>query len=70
MANEDAQDEGFKYPGQMRILGNLVWSELYPMVMLQSVGLENLWLQAREHPTKVYTGPTVPYECHEDAYDG
>jgi hypothetical protein len=60
MANEDAQDEGFKYPGRMHILGNLVWSELYPMVMLQSVGLENLWLQAREHPTKVYTGPTVP----------
>ncbi|OQE25659.1 hypothetical protein PENFLA_c008G10272 [Penicillium flavigenum] len=60
MANEDPQDEGFEYPGQMRILGNLVWSELYPMVMLQSVGLENLCLQAREHPTKVYTGPTVP----------
>lgn len=60
MANEDPQDVGFEYPGQMRILGNLVWSELYPMLMLQSVGLENLWLQAREHPMKVYTGPTVP----------
>lgn len=60
MANEGLPDEGFKYPGQMRILGNLVWSELYPMLLLQSVRLENLWLQAREHPLKVYTGPTVP----------
>lgn len=58
-ANED-QAESLQYPGQMRILGNLVWSELYPMMMLQSVGLENIWLQARDHPLKVYTGPTVP----------
>jgi hypothetical protein len=60
IANEDPQDEGFKYPGHMRILGNLVWSELYPMLMLQSVELEDLWRQAREHPMKIYTGPTVP----------
>ncbi|KAJ6012435.1 hypothetical protein N7522_002790 [Penicillium canescens] len=60
IANEDPQDEGFKYPGHMRILGNLVWSELYPMLMLQSVELEELWRQAREHPMKIYTGPTVP----------
>lgn len=60
MANEDAQDEVFEYPGRMRILGNLVWSELYPMLMLQSVVLQNFWLQVREHPMKVYTGPTVP----------
>ncbi|KAJ5617375.1 hypothetical protein N7537_002489 [Penicillium hordei] len=59
-ANEDSQGEVFEYPGRMRILGNLVWSELYPMLMLQSVVLQNFWLQAREHPTKVYTGPTVP----------
>ncbi|KAJ5498551.1 hypothetical protein N7453_007602 [Penicillium expansum] len=60
MANEEPQDEGIQYPGHMRILGNLVWSELYPMTMLQSVGLQNFWAQAREHPKKVYTGPTVP----------
>ncbi|KAJ5977577.1 hypothetical protein N7501_000919 [Penicillium viridicatum] len=59
-ANEDSQFEVFKYPGRMRILGNLVWSELYPMLMLQSVVLQNFWLQAGAHPTKVYTGPTVP----------
>ncbi|CAI7659158.1 unnamed protein product [Penicillium glandicola] len=52
--------EDLTYQGRMRILGNLVWSELYPMLMLQSVGLEHLWLQARGHPLKVFTGPTVP----------
>ncbi|KAJ5664381.1 hypothetical protein N7507_005112 [Penicillium longicatenatum] len=60
MANQDPRDGGSDYPGHMRILGNLVWSELYPMIMLQSVELENFWLQAREHPIQVYTGPTVP----------
>ncbi|KAF9248104.1 hypothetical protein DTO027I6_6338 [Penicillium roqueforti] len=59
-ASEDPQDEGLEYPGQVRIMGNLVWSELYPMLNRQSVGLTNLWLQAREHPMKVYTGLTVP----------
>lgn len=59
-ATADSQDEGLEYQGQMRILGNLVWSELFPMKMLQSVPLENTWPQALEHPNKVYTGPTVP----------
>lgn len=59
-ATPDSEDEGLKYQGQMRILGNLVWSELFPLKMLQSVPLENFWPQAREHPNKVYTGSTVP----------
>ncbi|CAG8938062.1 unnamed protein product [Penicillium salamii] len=58
--SEDSQSGALQYPGQMRIHGNLVWSELYPMLMLQSMRLENLWLQAREHPMKMYTGFTVP----------
>ncbi|KAJ5904425.1 hypothetical protein N7504_006808 [Penicillium tannophilum] len=65
MANEGSQGEGPEYPGQMRILGNLVWSELYPMTMLQSVRLLNFWLQAREHPWKAYTGPTVPSQIEQ-----
>lgn len=49
-----------KYTGQMRVLGNLVWSEVYPMLMLQSANIETLNMRARDHPMKVYTGPTVP----------
>ena len=48
------------YPGQVRILGNLVWSELFPMVARQSLVLKDLWKEARDHPMKIYTGPTVP----------
>lgn len=61
--NESADanpDEGPHYQGQIRILSNLVWSELYPMLTLQSEQLVNLWPPAREHPMNVYTGPTVP----------
>ncbi|KAJ5987434.1 hypothetical protein N7451_011799 [Penicillium sp. IBT 35674x] len=64
-ANEGPLDVGSAYPGHMRILGNLVWSELYPMTMLQSLRLENFWLQAREHPWKAYTGPTVPSQIEQ-----
>lgn len=58
--NETPQVEALTYPGHMRILGNLVWSDLYPMVMLESLPLDAFWVHAREHPEKVYTGPTVP----------
>ncbi|KAL2833049.1 hypothetical protein BDW59DRAFT_180548 [Aspergillus cavernicola] len=53
-------DESPNYPGHLRILGNLVWSELYAMLVLQSATLEDLWPLAMEHPLKVYTGVTVP----------
>ncbi|RJE23600.1 hypothetical protein PHISCL_04056 [Aspergillus sclerotialis] len=59
MDNGDTQGESFKYPGGMHIQDNLVWRELYSMLTLQSVKLEDFWLQVREHSKKVYTGPTV-----------
>ncbi|RAH86811.1 hypothetical protein BO86DRAFT_394606 [Aspergillus japonicus CBS 114.51] len=53
------------YTGQMRILGNLVWSELYAMSMMQSAQLWDLWPLAAEHPQKVYTGAVVPSQIQE-----
>ncbi|KAJ0419195.1 hypothetical protein BJY00DRAFT_314263 [Aspergillus carlsbadensis] len=53
-------DESPGYTGGLRILGNLVWSELYPMLIMQSATLEDLWPMAMEHPRKLYTGLTVP----------
>lgn len=64
-AEEGSQDQSLEYQGQMRILGNLVWSELYPMLTLQAEDLGSLWPQAREHPMKVYTGPTVPSQVEQ-----
>ena len=62
--NEHAEESpGFN--GQMRILGNLVWSELYAMLALRCASLEDMWPLAMDHPQKVYTGPTVPSQRNE-----
>ncbi|RAH47397.1 uncharacterized protein BO95DRAFT_513093 [Aspergillus brunneoviolaceus CBS 621.78] len=53
------------YTGQMRILGNLVWSELYALSVMQPTELIDLWLLAMEHPQKVYTGAVVPSQIQE-----
>ncbi|KAJ5678854.1 hypothetical protein N7462_007098 [Penicillium macrosclerotiorum] len=59
-AAEIAQYQDPDYHGHMRILGNLVWSELYPLVVVNAAELSYLWPQAKQHPGNVYTGPTVP----------
>ena len=59
-ADDNSQDQSLKYKGHMRVLGNLVWSELYPMLAPDNGELSYLWPQARDHPEKVYTGLTVP----------
>ncbi|KAL3446950.1 hypothetical protein BJX65DRAFT_107177 [Aspergillus insuetus] len=53
-------DETPGYQGQMRMLGSLIWGELYAMLSYQSAILEDLWPLATEHPNQVYVGPTVP----------
>ncbi|KAL5341083.1 hypothetical protein BJX70DRAFT_396139 [Aspergillus crustosus] len=53
-------DETPGYYGQMRILGSLVWGDLYAMLSSQSAILEDLWPLAMEHPNQVYIGPVVP----------
>lgn len=50
------------YHGQMRILGSLVWDEVYAMHTLQNALLEDLWPLAVDHPNYVYVGPTVPLQ--------
>ncbi|KAE8383450.1 hypothetical protein BDV26DRAFT_251762 [Aspergillus bertholletiae] len=55
-------DESPGYYGQMRILGNLIWGDLFAMLSSQSALLEDLWPLAINHPNWVYTGPTVPMQ--------
>ncbi|KAB8204511.1 hypothetical protein BDV34DRAFT_115689 [Aspergillus parasiticus] len=55
-------DESPGYYGQMRILGNLIWGDLYAMLSSQSALLEDLWPLAINHPNGVYTGPIVPLQ--------
>ncbi|KAJ5950621.1 uncharacterized protein N7479_009034 [Penicillium vulpinum] len=55
-------DESPGYSGQMRILGSLVWSDLYSLLSSQTSGLEDHWPLASEHPNMVYVGPTIPWQ--------
>ncbi|KAL3477331.1 hypothetical protein BJX99DRAFT_126711 [Aspergillus californicus] len=56
--NRPEESPGFQ--GQMRILGSLVWGELYAMLSSQSAILEDIWPLALDHPNQVYVGPVVP----------
>lgn len=62
--NEGIQrpDESPGYSGQMRVLGSLIWGDLYALLNSQSSRLEDLWPLAMEHPNQVYVGPTVPWQ--------
>ncbi|KAJ5382571.1 hypothetical protein N7517_000482 [Penicillium concentricum] len=55
-------DESPGYNGQMRILGSLVWSDLYSLHAAQTFLVEDYWPLASEHPNMVYVGPTVPWQ--------
>ncbi|KAL2847605.1 hypothetical protein BJX68DRAFT_239393 [Aspergillus pseudodeflectus] len=55
-------DESPGYMGHMRMLGSLIWGDLYAMLSSQSAILEDLWPLATEHPNQVYVGPTVPLQ--------
>jgi hypothetical protein len=46
----------------MRILGSLVWSDLYSLLSAQTFLLEDYWPLASEHPNMVYVGPTIPWQ--------
>lgn len=53
-------DESPGYHGQMRILGSLVWGDLFSMFSAQAAMLEDFWPLALDHPNQVYAGPSVP----------
>lgn len=55
-------DESPGYTGQMRVLGSLVWGDLYALFASQSALLEDLWPLAMDHPNQVYVGPTAPLQ--------
>ncbi|KAJ5645234.1 hypothetical protein N7507_011245 [Penicillium longicatenatum] len=55
-------DESPGYTGQMRILGSLIWGDLYALFASQSVSLDDLWPLAMDHPNQVYVGSMTPLE--------
>lgn len=58
----DRPDESPDYNGQMRILGSLVWGDLYAQLESQSTNLDGLWPLAMHHPHQVYVGPVTPLQ--------
>jgi hypothetical protein len=64
-ANFDRDDPGEHaeespgFTGEMRVLGSLVWSDLYALAAAQTAYPEDLWPLAMNHPWQVYVGPSV-----------
>ncbi|KAJ5983995.1 hypothetical protein N7481_006094 [Penicillium waksmanii] len=58
----DRPDESPDYKGQMRVLGSLVWGDLYAILESQSAGLGELWPLAMHHPDQIYVGPVIPIQ--------
>lgn len=56
----ERDDEIPGFLGHLRVLGSLIWGDLYAMLVSQSTLLEDLWPLAIDHPDYVYTGPLVP----------
>jgi hypothetical protein len=58
-------EESPHYPGKLRILGSLIYPDLYAMSAAQTQGPEELWPLAMNHPELIYTGPTVTAQVAE-----
>ncbi|QDS72687.1 hypothetical protein FKW77_003087 [Venturia effusa] len=56
----DHADESPGFTGQLRILGGLIWSDLYALAQAQVAFPEDLWPLAMDHPWKVFVGATTP----------
>ncbi|KAJ5646997.1 hypothetical protein N7490_003369 [Penicillium lividum] len=57
-------DESPGYIGQMRILGSLVWGDLFAHFKSQCAILEDLWPLAIDHPNQVYVGAITPLQVY------
>jgi hypothetical protein len=55
----DHADESPGFTGHLRILGGLIWSDLFALATAQTAYPEDLWPLAMHHPWKVFVGPTV-----------
>ncbi|KAF2274511.1 uncharacterized protein EI97DRAFT_402041 [Westerdykella ornata] len=55
----DRAEESPLWAGRLRILGNLVYPELFALLFAQMQDLEHMWPFAMNHPDLIYTGFTV-----------
>jgi len=52
-------DESPGYKGQLKVLGNLLWSDIFSQSFFGTQYIQVLWPCAMLHPNKVYSGPVV-----------
>jgi hypothetical protein len=62
----DEQAPGYK--NELKVLGSLVFDDLYPLVVSLAQRPRHLWLYAMWHPNQVYVGPCT--EKQEKEWDG
>ncbi|KAL2870578.1 uncharacterized protein BJX67DRAFT_377932 [Aspergillus lucknowensis] len=62
---KESDPEKPEYYGQVRILGNLLWGDLYALQYSQAAALKDLWPLALDHPNQVYVGPVVLLQLQE-----
>lgn len=69
--NYDPEDTGNRsdeepgYSGWVRIVGDLVWDELFPLFLLQSQGLGDFWALAEQDVDHIYRHPLGPVLYHK-----
>ena len=47
------------YKNKLRVLGTMVFDDVYPLIVSLAQRPRNLWTLAMAHPNQVYVGPTV-----------
>jgi hypothetical protein len=47
------------YQNKLRVLGSMVFDDVYPLLVSLAQRPRNLWALALRHPNQVYVGPTV-----------
>lgn len=58
-------DEEPGYSGWLRLLGGLLWDELFPLFLLQSQSLGDFWALAEQDPDHIYRHPLGPVLYHK-----
>jgi hypothetical protein len=56
------KSDSLGYRGQVKVLDQLIMTDLYPFLASQCQFLEDIWRQARRHPCQVYVGPILSHD--------
>jgi hypothetical protein len=54
---DENQADSPGYDGTVRVLGSVLWDDVYPGLSLLTVTGKDLWPLAMKHPLQIYVGP-------------